>query len=120
MSDIAPFRLPDGEAPESDVDDLGSLYNEVRQPLQLLRRRSPRASSLTHLTLSRCAHDCMLTQDGYERKKGLQPTYKNMRHDPSDDRNDEAYGISSFIAQNKSIISGHPCCPLCEDIKRPL
>jgi hypothetical protein len=34
--------------PESDVDDLGSLEYEVRQPLQLLRRRSPRASSLTH------------------------------------------------------------------------
>jgi hypothetical protein len=32
--------------PESSVDDLGSL--EVRQPLQLLRRRSPRALSLTH------------------------------------------------------------------------
>ena len=34
--------------PESDVDDLGSLEYEVRQPLQLLRRRSPRALSLTH------------------------------------------------------------------------
>ena len=34
--------------PESDVDDLGSLEYEVRQPLQLLRRRSPRTSSLTH------------------------------------------------------------------------
>ena len=41
----------------------------------------------------------MLTQDGYEGKTGLQPTYNNVRHDPSDDRNDEAYGISSFIAQ---------------------
>jgi len=123
MSDgIAPFRLPDGEAPfpysfrgeghilgrRQELQD-GGLYDRLDDAASAGdARRSvaegppladpPRAADRL-MTPESSVDDLGSLEDGYEGKTGLQPTYNNVRHDPSDDRNDEAYGISSFIAQ---------------------